>query len=80
MILILQFSFLFCFSILTLSLVKSKTIRIALTLFFTLFITAQFNSVILGGGLIDYKFYQHLNIETIWANLDQIAQLFDMYL
>lgn len=67
MILILQFSFLFCFSILTLSLVKSKTIRIALTLFFTLFITAQFNSVILGGGLIDYKFYQHLNIETIWA-------------
>ena len=67
MLLLIQLSSLFIFSILILSFVKNKKFKIFILLILSVFITAQFNSIILGGSLIDYKFYQHLNLETIWA-------------
>jgi hypothetical protein len=64
---VIQLIILVLFSILILSFIKSKISKTILLVFFSVFISAQYVSLILGGNLIDYKFYQHLNFETIWA-------------
>ena len=65
--LILQLLLLFLFSVTILSLIETKWLKISLLSIFVIFISLEVNSIFLGGTLIDYKFYQHLNFETIWA-------------
>lgn len=63
----LQIFSLILFIIFILSLIENKIIRIVIFSFLIIFLTLEIHSIFIGGTLIDYKFYQHFNFETIWA-------------
>lgn len=67
MFIALQMILIVLFSVLFVSLIKNSKLKFVILGLCVLFVSAQFNSIILGGELIDFKFYQHFNIETALA-------------
>ena len=67
LVFVFQILLCFIFSSAILSFIKNTALKVILLIIFTLFGTLELNSIMLGGSLIDYKFIQHLNFETIWA-------------
>lgn len=49
------------------ALIKNKIAAIATSIVLGVFLTLQLVSVQLGGSVIDYKFYEHLNIAEAWS-------------
>jgi len=47
--------------------IKSKYARILLSIIFSLFVILQLASYYFGGSLIDYKFYEHMNLKDVWS-------------
>ena len=61
MIIFLQILLLIFFSLMVISMISNKYLRWSVLVTLVLFISAQINSIMLGGTIIDFKFYQHLN-------------------
>jgi len=66
MLFILQFVLLFICTFLVFSLIKRKWLAIITSIIFGLFISLQLVSYFLVESLIDYKFYEHINLKDVW--------------
>lgn len=49
------------------ALLKKQKLTFIISMVLSLFITLQAVSINLGGSLIDYKFYEHLNLSDVWS-------------
>lgn len=61
----IQLLALFIATVLLLSLINQKLVRVALGFIFTLFLILEVLSSYLTGNLIDYRFYEHMNITAV---------------
>ncbi len=63
----LQFIMFFVAAIGIVSFPSSRKLAALLSFIFALFATLQLSSYFLGGNLIDYKYFEHVNLKDIWS-------------